>query len=40
VRESFAVLVEYGAQALAVKAKAKSVFLRKLGDLCLAFFQV
>jgi hypothetical protein len=33
-------LVEYGAQAVAIKAKAKSVFLRKLGDLCFAFFQV
>jgi len=38
--ESFAVLVEYGAQARANKAKAKFVFLRKLGDLCFEFFQV
>ena len=33
-------LVEDGAQALAIKPQTESVFLRKLGYLCLALFLV
>jgi hypothetical protein len=40
VRESFAVLVEYGAQPLAIKAKAKSGFFANWSIFCFAFFQV
>jgi hypothetical protein len=34
------VLVEYRAQPLAIKPKAKSVFFRKAGDLCFTVFEV